>query len=457
MAKKKKKKSQAFTMIILFLVIIVLVIVYIVAGRIAKEADKEGTVIEDKKLIQIDTSKAKTLTYTIDGTEYTLVNEEGTWKVESEKERPLDQDKVWDMVNRFQEMTANKEVSENQDKLGDMGLDKPSLKVVLKLEDGATYSYSTGTTVVTSDGGCYATVQGFPGIYVLPSGYHDLFSVDLNSITQLATVDGVDANNITKIRITKDSNILIDVAMNKDTEEWVITKPYASSVKMDASSTRDLASKYVNYRFTENVDYNCKDFSKYGLESPTSEVYLEYFTKGSDADTSIDHKLKLSIGNKNEDGSLYYVRLNDSDSVYTMEANEVSAYTTVNAFDYVRSSMFSANVNDLTKATVVANGKTYDIQMLKDNYKINGIEKNASEIGIFYGKLTLIKIMSEVKKEVNTTKPVCSISVTDANNVINYSFFEYDSNYYAMQYEGHTYFLVDKNSVDDMVHLLENQ
>ncbi len=457
MAKKKKKKSQAFTMIVLFLVIIVLLIGYFVAKGIAEKSEKDKSESGDTKLIQIDTSKAKTLTYLIDGEEYTLIKEDDIWKVESEKERPLDQDKVQDMVDRFKEMTASKVVSENQDKLADLRLDKPALTVTLKLEDGATYSYSTGTNVVTSDGGCYAIVQGYPGIYILPEGYYSLFSANLNTITKLAVVSDVNANNVTKIRITKDGKVMIDAAQDKDTETWGITKPYALGVKMDSNNMNNLASNYVSYRFLENIDYNCKDFSQYGLDKPTSEVYLEYFTKDSDDSKTTDHTLKLSIGKTNEDGSLYYVRLNDSESVYTMGVNTIDLYTNVNAFDYVDYSLFNKSISAFSKLNISAEGKTYDIQMLKDSYKINGVEKSASDIGTIYGKLTLVKIKEEAEKEVSTNNPRCTISLTDTDNTVsNYSFLEYDANYYAMHHEGFTYFLVDKRSIDDLIHTLEN-
>ncbi len=463
MAKKKKKKSQAITMIVLFLVIIALVIGYFIAKGVAEKSNKEQN-IGDTKLLKVDTSKAKTLKYSLGEKEYTLVNEDGVWKVETEKERPLDQNLAWQLVNRFADMTATQVVAENQDKLTDLGLANPALTVTLTLEDGATYSYSAGSAVVTSEGGCYAVVQGFPGIYILPHGYYTLFKEDLNDLTQLPTITDITSNKITRVKVEKDKKVLIDVAQNKETEEWVITEPYNSSVSIDSASMGILTSSYVTFKFLKNIDYKCTDFAKYGLDTPSSELYLEYYTKDTASGTIKDHNLTISIGNTDEDGAIYYVRVNGSDSVYTMSYSSIAALTNVDAYNFVLYTLVNTNISDLKNATFTAQGKTYELEITKNNadsntnvYKLNGVDKKPSDIGTFYSKVRLIIIEKEIEKEANTNNLVFSINITDTNNKKTaYNFYEYDDIYYGVEHEGHIYFLVDKSRVDDAITSLEN-
>ena len=123
------------------------------------------------------------------------------------------------------------------------------------------------------------------------------------------------------------------------------------------------------------------------------------------------------------------------------------------------------DISELSKASFVVNGKTYDLQIEKkattgdasgDTYKLNGVLKEASAIGVLYGKVGLIEIEQEKQKDVDTQNPICSISVTDTKNKeLKYSFYKYDNNYYAIEHEGQIYFLADKEKVNNAIKALE--
>ncbi len=470
MAKKKKKKSEIVTLMVLILVIIALGFGYFVARSFSENNGEEIDSLEDKKLIQIDVSKAKTLKYTLKGKEYAFVNENGIWKVEMEKDRPLNQNAIMDMVSLFEDMTASKIVYKNQDRIADFGLNKPALTVTLTMEDESSYSYSSGVSVVNTESGCYAVVQGFPGIYFLPEGYYNLFIDDLINMTQLPSITDITSENLTRIKITKNSKVMIDLNQDKNTEQWMIKEPYDYNVRTNADNMKILLNNYISYRFLQNIDYHCTDFSKYGLDKPSSEIYLEYFTKDYTSSTTTNHTLKLSVGNL-EDDAVNYVRVNDGNSVYTMSSNNIDLLTNVDPIDYVYTTLVDTDISDVAKASFTVKGKVYDLQIersdtigtgdkedknTKNVYKINGIEKEASEVGTFYSKVNLIKIVGKVGKNVNDSKPVCSIKVTDTSQKeFNYNLLEYDENHYAVQHKGHIHFLVDKKSVDSMVQTLE--
>lgn len=463
MAKKKKKKSQGFTIIVLFLVVIALTISYFIAKNYTDKKEAEEEASKDVKLVNVDTSKAKSLTYSIEGVTYTLIKEDGVWKVESEKERPLDQDTVQSMIDRFKDMTATKEVYKNKDHLADLNLENPVLNVTLTMEDGATYAYSTGANVNSSDGGVYAIVQGFDGIYILPKGYFTLFSKDLNNITEVASITDITADNITRIYIKKDGKELINAKKTQANgkEVWKITAPYDPSVAMDNNYMSALNSNYTTYKFIKNVDYNCTDFGKYGLKDPDTIIDLDYVPEDSKAKDKSQHRFTLYVGNKTDDGSYYYVRVNDSKSVYTIATTSIATFTNIKAFNYVRERLVDTSISNVTKASFKLPGTTYDLTVEGSSddskvYKINGEVKDGADIGKFFSKVTLLEIGGEIEKDVDTSKQVFGLSVMNQdNNAYTYTFYAYDDSYYAIEHEGHMYFLVDKRRVEDVITALK--
>lgn len=468
MAKKKKKKSQGFTMIVLFLVVIALIIGYIIAKNFADKNEVDSEASGDVKLIKVDTSTAKSLTYSLEDVKYTLIKEDGVWKVESEKERPLNQEIVQSMIDRFKDMTATKVVYDNQDHLADLKLDKPALNVTLTMEDGATYTYSTGAAVNTSDGGVYAIAQGFNGIYILPEGYLTMFSKDLNNITEIPNISGITSDKITRIYVKKDGRELINATKTQKNQEdvWTITAPYDSSVAMDNSYMSTFNSNYTRYKFIKNVDYNCTDFSQYGLDNPDTVIDFDYYTEDTETGDKTEHTFTMYVGNKSEDETYYYVRLNDSNSVYTISASSILTYTNVNAFSYVRERLVDTNISGVTKASFKVQGTTYDLTVEEGAagtdedkssiYKINGVVKAGAAIGEFFSKVTLLEIAAEVEKDVDSSNQVFGLSVLDKDkNEYTYSFYDYDDSYYAIEHEGHMYFLVDKRRVEDVITALK--
>ncbi len=456
MAKKKKKKSPVFTMIVLLLVIIVLVIGYFVAKGIADKSGEE-TVDADTKLLHVDTSTAKTLKYSIAGNEYTLNCVDGIWKAESDDKRPLDQTKVQNMVNRFAEMTASKVVADNQNELASVALDNPALTVTLTLEDGSSYSYSTGSTVVTDDGGCYAIVKGYPGVYILPEGYYNMFSANLNSITQLPSVADIKAENITRLHIVRDGEERINITKDPEKEKftWTMLAPYDSSMRMSDDNIRILTNKYVTYIFGENVDYDCTDFGKYGLDDPKTMIDIEYFTEDESGNKTV-HTFTLYIGNLNDDGTMFYVKLNDSNSVYTISKVSIDSFTDVNATNFAEDYLFDTTVQELSKVVFQIKDKTYTLEAKDNAYTLNGASKNASDVGVFYTSINLLKNAQTATKDVSKTNPVCSISVTNkGNEELTYTFYEYDDNYYAIEHDGFVYFVIEKRRLDSAITAIE--
>lgn len=69
------------------------------------------------------------------------------------------------------------------------------------------------------------------------------------------------------------------------------------------------------------VEYNCKDFAKYGLEEPFATVRVYYNDIQKDEETGenamVPCQMFVEFGNKTESGN-YYVRVNGSNYVYIM-------------------------------------------------------------------------------------------------------------------------------------------
>ena len=100
------------------------------------------------------------------------------------------------------------------------------------------------------------------------------------------------------------------------------------------------------------ADYKCEDKSKYGLDKPYSTITVDYQekveTSDDNAETSdsetpdsaettemVDKQLTILVGNEADDSNRY-VMVNDSNEVYTMSEETLSALTDKTEEDFCR-------------------------------------------------------------------------------------------------------------------------
>lgn len=158
----KKKKKEMTTVIALAALLVVVCVAYFAAVK-HKEA-KEKAADTSVNLLQLDTSKATKIDISNENGTISFEKESTGWVMPSDKDFLVKQEEVKTLLDPFSDLVATRCVVENKDSIAEYGLDKPTAKVTITLDDGSTIVLSLGTTV-PSEGGYYGMLDSSDGVY----------------------------------------------------------------------------------------------------------------------------------------------------------------------------------------------------------------------------------------------------------------------------------------------------
>ncbi len=487
MSNKKKKRRNLGILILLTILCIGAYIGLHLYMASKNNADEETATEESAgQILSATTDEAVKLSYEAGDDKVTLVKEDSTWKLSSDKDCPIDQTKVTDMLAVFSSTEATKKIADNDENNAEYGLDKPALKATLTLKDKSTVSYQVGIAAIGDSDGYYVSVSGDDAIYLAPVTVNSAFQYFGKELIAIEETPEIEAENIYAIDVKKGNDRIFTA--KEDEEGYVITSPYKKGVSADSSTMSSLLSNYTTYTFTQNTDYACKDFSKYGLDNPSYKITVNYYesTEDStasatdDANESSENETKgekktftLSIGDKDKSGN-YYVRMSGSDSVYTMEASSVNTLIEVSAFSAVSKQLFSMELDSVKKITFKTDAKTYtmtvDAKEVDDseeeseeetstyNATFDGKEMDDETATSLYSKLTAVEYKGEVEKAKESDQ-VVSVEIvygTKGQSKKTFTIYTMDSEYDRVEMDGVSYFTVDKRTVDELLSELKN-
>ncbi|NLP35187.1 MAG: DUF4340 domain-containing protein, partial [Clostridiales bacterium] len=339
----KRKNRNAFTLVSLSFVMILLVGVYIWNGNREKSSDtKENKTQQEENITvaTIDTEQVEMLHYIGKDADIKLVLKDETWISESQPERPINQQRVGNIINLVEKINARRLVSEDATNLSEYGLDNPKAYLQVTLKDDTSLTLKVGDEA-KGISGYYGTVNDDNKVYLLNATYGT--GLDYSDVEFTAIEDGPDitAANIDHIQVLKRDGEDFELVNDKENKydrtsdlyPWVITKPYEETYAADSSKASELQSKFNRFNFQTCVDYSGDNLDQYGLEDPSASIYIQYFETHTETldepeldsetgeevtekTTYEDKEYKIYVGNQEEDGD-YYVRREGSDYVYT--------------------------------------------------------------------------------------------------------------------------------------------
>ncbi|MDO5521554.1 MAG: DUF4340 domain-containing protein [bacterium] len=490
MSKKKKKKSR--TLIILILLAIMCGGAYLcvhgyVSSKNETNEDSEEEETSSEVLLSETTDQVTKISYKNDKDTVVLVKEKETWKLESDKNCPIDQSKVSDMLSIFSSTEATKKIADNQENKVEYGLDYPSLSVTITLKDKSTVSYQVGIAAIGDSEGYYVSVDDKDGIYLAPVTVYSPFQYNVKQLVAIEEVPEITSDYIYGVTVKKGNETTFAIKGNDS--EYVITSPYKQEVAADAEKLSTLLDSYTAYSFTENVDYAGKELSKYGLEHPAYTVEVKYYevveeeateeTEDSGTSTGTTTKkgdkktFTLFVGNKEKDGN-YYVQIKGSSSVYLMEESSVTTLINVDAFGVVEKAPVSIDLASVKKIIFKTEDKTYTMTVdakaadeISDsdeteetayNATFNGKEMDDASAASLYSKLTALEYKQEIENGKEGQNEVLSIEI-EYGDKSQYSktivLKSFDSNYDQIISGKVSAFTVDKRVAEELISALK--
>lgn len=369
-----KKKTVRLIVVMVLLVAVVAALVLVTnqnkkneAARQAEEAEK----LKPTAVSQTEVADIEAITYMSESTSpeaVTLVRENDLWLYEKDKEFPLDQVYVTNtMVQSAAEATANQVIENPSEDLTQYGLDTPIVTITLKKITGEKVNMGIGDYNETVQG-YYLKVEGDKNIYLVDGTMAFAFDMSIYDIADKEDYPYVETDSFTHIKVKNGDqtvefkgeieegaaeHLTDDYYIEKE-KTWKISKNGASYKEGNQSTIRELISQLAILDYSRMIDYHGdeKEMAAVGLGEDAIVLTVDYQVldestarqvEGENGITeivcdTIDKQYKLRIGDSvPEDGFRdpeYYVSLEGSDVIYTMNAESLSSIVEMNVKNF---------------------------------------------------------------------------------------------------------------------------
>ncbi len=321
---KRLKRKRTLTVLILCVALAGLGGGYYALNRInakkaaeeAKKQEQQGETVEE--ITDFSLTEVQTIEFTNEENSYsfTWTEEEGTigrWVKQDEEDFPTNEEKLQNIINVFCDMTGSKRIAAENVNRADYGVEEATCFAKLILADGTEHSFRLGNEAPYGDG-YYMLYENTGDVFVVADNVHTQLTTKQIKLVQAETFPSAYPETITELRIdVRDGETVSYVPI--DNGDGTVSYP---SIFYD--STRFVASTIQ--------EYNCKDFSKYGLDDPYVTVTIDYLGYVFDEGGMLTRQpctMVAEIGDKTVSDN-YFVRIDGSDFVYIMMKSHAMKY-----------------------------------------------------------------------------------------------------------------------------------
>lgn len=483
-----------------------------VAHQEQKESEEDSE--ESTTVFTASTDNIKSLDFMVDDTETTFEKDDDSWVKKDETDFPVNQTTLDSAASAIASVDSDR-VLEDVDDLSEYGLDSPSntIKIVTKSdeEDGDDIT----TTLYVGDENS-STSQYYvrkdddeKTVYLIDSSCVEPFTKSLNDYAQMDDFPAIsNTDTITKISVDGDNSY--ELSKDEDTSTWSV-KGSEDEEKADSATVSSLVSSFGSMAYSSLADYKCDDKSKYGLDKPYATITVDYQEEVADDDTQdnttapseaadedassaeensddakqdtesddedsseeetkmADKQLTILVGNKTDDSNRY-VMVNDSNEVYTMSTDTLSALTDKSEEDFWDMTVSYVSLNSLGSLKVNYQGSDYKVNVSRETstdddgndtetvtYKLNGSDLDETTFTTFYNKLINMTAQKRLtdKYEPDGDAELTATFTEEDGDTQEVAYYSYDTNYYAAVVDNKVY-LVNKMNVKELFTAFES-
>ena len=476
-----------------------------------KEAEAQNTSVS---LVDIEPENITSVSFlSEDGEQEDFEKEEDAWSKKGEEDFPVSQDTIDGAVNSLAALEADQELTGPED-LSEYDLDKPQNKIVLTTQDGRETVLLVGMKNEVS-GQYYVKKPDKNNVYLVSETVLTPFMGNAYSFAETEAFPTVTAASIKEVQVDKENGYTL--SQDKDSLYWYVSDGKTSE-QADTSKAGAVTSSIGSLTYGEFVDYHCTDPAKYGFDTPYAIISAAYMAEtdtgaNTDAsevseqdessgeeqeeaeetadtsekeDTQTEKKLVICVGD--EINGSRYVKVNDSNEVYTIPEESLTEildkapsdfysltvnYLTVNNLDSleIRDEEGSHTVKVVRTAEKTSQDPKEDIdedgstkapeekeetESEEVTYTLDGKDTDESRVTTFYNKLINMageKRLTEAYTPEGEAAFTFVFTGTEGKKTT-VSYYEYDSSFYAAV-AGDKVYLVNKMNVKDLAEACE--
>ena len=452
-----------------------------------KESEAESE--ENTSVFTASADDIKSLDFMVDDTETTFEKKDDSWVKKDDTDFPVNQSTLDSAASSVTSVESDR-VLEDVDDLAEYGLDSPAntIKIVTKSEDED--GDDTTTTLYVGDENS-STSQYYvrkdddeKTVYLVDSSCVEPFTKTLYDYAQMEDFPAISSTDtITKISVDGDNSY--ELKKDADTSVWSVSAN-GEEDKADSATVSSLVSSFGSMAYNSMADYKCEDKSKYGLDKPYSTITVDYQekveTSDDNAETSdsetpdstettemVDKQLTILVGNEADDSNRY-VMVNDSNEVYTMSEETLSALTDKTEEDFWDMAVSYVSVNSLASLKVNYQGTDYKVNASRETstdedgndtetvtYKLDGADLNETTFTTFYNKLINMAAQKRLTEKYDPDGDAeLTVTFTEEDgDTLEVSYYSYDTNYYAAVVDNKVY-LVNKMNIKELFTAFES-
>lgn len=451
-----------------------------------KESEAESE--ENTSVFTASADDIKSLDFMVDDTETTFEKKDDSWVKKDDTDFPVNQSTLDSAASSVTSVESDR-VLEDVDDLAEYGLDSPAntIKIVTKSEDED--GDDTTTTLYVGDENSstsqyYVRKDDEKTVYLVDSSCVEPFTKTLYDYAQMEDFPAISSTDtITKISVDGDNSY--ELKKDADTSVWSVSAN-GEEDKADSATVSSLVSSFGSMAYNSMADYKCEDKSKYGLDKPYSTITVDYQeeaeTSDDNAETSdsetpdsaettemVDKQLTILVGNEADDSNRY-VMVNDSNEVYTMSEETLSALTDKTEEDFWDMTVSYVSVNSLASLKVNYQGTDYKVNASRETstdedgndtetvtYKLDGADLDETTFTTFYNKLINMAAQKRLTEKYDPDGDAeLTVTFTEEDgDTLEVSYCSYDTNYYAAVVDNKVY-LVNKMNVKELFTAFES-
>ena len=451
-----------------------------ISSQEKKESEAEDDSVE---LTSVDSDEITSVAFTAGQDNIEFDKKDDAWSDKSDADFPVDQDIVNSAVEGVSSLTAAQQISDVDD-LSEYDLDSPQNEIRLTTENdeiviqiGIKNDSTSQYYVKKSDDD--------KNVYLVDSSAIEPFMGTLYDFAQSGSFPAVTSSTITDVRVEKEDGY--ELSQDPDSLFWNVLDG-KSSEKADTDKAGNVTTAIGSLTYDDFIDYNCTDDSKYGFDDPYAVITAKYTEEetveddsdaaeddeSADTDASSETEAETKTGEKeitiyvgDETGSDRYVKVDDSNEVYTIAEDSMTDILDSTASDFYSLSVNYLAVNSLDSLEVKTTDSDHTVTVTREttkdsddedaeetttvSYKLDGTELEDTIFTTFYNKLINMTAQQRLTEEYTPEGDPAYVFVfkdTDGNETT-VEYYEYDTNFYAAVVGDKTY-LVNKMNVRDM-------
>ena len=485
--------KKGITLIAGIVLLVLLVLLYLMLHSGNKDGEDTEEEVKTSSVAALEEADMASVSFGAKDNMLTFIQEDNIWYLEADKNFPVDQPSLSDLLSKLSDVQALRTIEEPEN-LGEYGLEDPQTSIIVTGTDGEKTSFYIGddNTVVS---GCYMYLNDASDrVYLIDSELKTSFLCGLYDLAEKASFPAITSSSITKYRIDKEDGQFV---LNEDSNSktgWTVTCWDGTTKPAASDAVSNTFTKLSSLSFTSYVNYKEDSLEQYGLTNPTAVITADYTetvqdesseessedsgTSGDSQETTVDRQLVISVGKKDESGN-YYVKTEGVQGIYTISAEELNTLLDDDITPYLDTYVNKVSFADLSKLEVVKDQTVYTVvsksvevesseedntedeeeQKTELKYYMNDQEIDSAEFLAFYEKVSGMESNSRLDSMPEVaSKPELTIKFydKDSGEETDVAYYAYDSNFYLTIDNHNNYLLVNKMDVREMLEKLDN-